>query len=137
MPEFKTIDHDPKHTSSTTKSPRTSFPESYHCQSRLHCHACRNNSGFRQTLVQAYGPFDCPLNLPIGKDTALPTAQLTPQPHPTCLYATILDDPFHPHRPCKGRKVKCTNPDCPADFWYEAGCNEGECRFFENPCKEL
>jgi hypothetical protein len=38
-----------------------SFIELPHCQSRLHCDACRNDPAFRQGLVEHFGPFQCPL----------------------------------------------------------------------------
>ncbi|HPD17895.1 MAG TPA: hypothetical protein PLE19_23400 [Planctomycetota bacterium] len=38
-----------------------SFTELPHCRSRMHCDACRHDPGFRQSLVEHFGPFECPL----------------------------------------------------------------------------
>jgi hypothetical protein len=37
-----------------------------HCESRVHCRACRTDPAFRASVEKSFGPFDCPLGLPVG-----------------------------------------------------------------------
>lgn len=53
-----------------------------------------------------------------------------------CIHAEKQDDLFMPHRPCKGRKVLCSNPDNPVDVWYESGCRPEKCKFYEATAQE-
>ena len=46
---------------SAFRTPHSAFTVLPHCRSRLHCEACRNDPAFRQSLVEHFGPFDCPL----------------------------------------------------------------------------
>jgi len=46
---------------SALRTPHSAFTVLPHCRSRLHCEACRNDPSFRQSLVEHFGPFDCPL----------------------------------------------------------------------------
>ncbi len=48
-----------------------------------------------------------------------------------CIHADKQAEMFMPHRPCKGRKVICTNAENPISEWYESGCRPEKCRFYE------
>ena len=109
------------------------FTRTIHCKSRRHCRACRHDAAFRASLVQTFGPFECPLEIPPGEKRNLPVpANKTggiEASAANCRFAEVLDEPFPPARPCKGRMAICRNPACPAEYWYEAGCNPEKCRF--------
>jgi hypothetical protein len=52
------------------------FTQSFHCRSRAHCQACRNDAAFRASLLRAgmvtARDFPCPLGAPISPANGLP-----------------------------------------------------------------
>jgi hypothetical protein len=56
------------------------FTETFHCKSRLHCQACRNDAAFRASLLRAglvsERDFPCLLRLPIDVPLAIPKSDI-------------------------------------------------------------
>jgi hypothetical protein len=112
------------------------------CASRLHCRACRQNAAFRAGWEKRFGPFDCPLAIPIGATEGFPEpvaskAGPPPAPRKKCRHMEDTGEKV-PDRPCYGTWIVCHNAECPmckvengkALRGWASHCQPEKCRFF-------
>jgi hypothetical protein len=43
----------------------------------------------------------------------------------------LTDDAYAKYRPCKGRKVLCQSQENPVKEWYEKGCIQSKCKYYQ------
>ena len=95
------------------------FAQTFHCKSRIHCAACRNNDQFYQSLIEVFGKFKCPLDLPRPCNN-FPIPQKIEKV--TCVYQKA--------EVCCGKPVLCSHESMP-DQVEAPLCGKDLCPYFE------
>ena len=107
------------------------FINTTHCLSRLHCKACRQDANFRQQLIDTFGDFECPLNLPINATDDLLPEKAKQIIIPKCKFRGKQTEKPNPKRPCKGGLLECDNSDNPNSIIQDCDCNKQKCKFYQ------